>query len=69
MKWQDLRLHLLCTCDAGENVDVVYKTMVRLGKDEVLKVGELTKDTGTDSLQVGSALVVQQSEIQENVRG
>jgi len=53
-------------CDADE--DVVYRMRVCPGRDEVLKVGELT-DTGTDSLHVGSELVKQQSRIQDRIIG
>lgn len=37
----------LCSCDVDE--DAVYRMRVRPGRDEVLKVGELT-DTGTDTV-------------------
>lgn len=57
----------LCTVDVDG--DVVYRMRVTLGRDEALKVGELT-DTGTrHSLQVGSELVEQQSEIQDRIKG
>lgn len=47
IKYEMVRLAAssLCTCDADE--DVVYGMRVWPGRDEVLKVGELT-DTGTD---------------------